>query len=141
MYGTVAKWQGRALQKLDQRFESARCLPSTNSPLYACRGIQITTPMIVGTARIFLYLPENYSLKDKRQDLKPLLARTMNQFHVAAAEVGENDNWQRAIIGIACVSSDSRHANEILSKVVNFVENNLREGGLEDYEIEILHLS
>jgi hypothetical protein len=25
--GTVAKWQGRALQKLDQRFESARCLP------------------------------------------------------------------------------------------------------------------
>jgi hypothetical protein len=96
--------------------------------------------MIVGTARISLYLPENYSLKEKRQDLKPLLARTMNQFHVATAEVGENDNWQRAIIGIACVSSDSRHANEILSKVVNFIENNLPEGGLEDYEIEILHL-
>src|SRR3982750_4067576 len=26
--------------------------------------------MIVGTARIAVYLPENYSLKDKRQDLK-----------------------------------------------------------------------
>ena len=97
--------------------------------------------MIVGTARISIYLPENYSLKDKRQDLKPLLARLMSQFHVTAAEVGENDNWQRAIVGVACVSSDARHANEVLSKVVNFVEANLREGGLEDYEIEIMHLS
>ncbi|MEO8287985.1 MAG: DUF503 domain-containing protein [Chloroflexota bacterium] len=97
--------------------------------------------MIVGTARITLYLPENYSLKDKRQDLKSILARVINQFHIAAAEVADHDNWQRATIGVACVSSDSRHANEILSKVVNFIENNLPQGGLEDYDIEILHLS
>jgi len=97
--------------------------------------------MIVGTARITLYLPENYSLKDKRQDLKSILARVINQYHVAAAEIADHENWQRATIGVACVSSDGRHANEILSKVVNFVENNLQQGGLEDYEIEILHLS
>jgi uncharacterized protein YlxP (DUF503 family) len=97
--------------------------------------------MIIGTARITLYLPENYSLKDKRQDVKSLLARVTNQFHIAAAEVADNDQWQRATIGIACVSSDSRHANEIISKVVNFIENNLPQGGLEDYEVEILHLS
>ena len=97
--------------------------------------------MIVGTVRITLYLPENYSLKDKRQDIRSLLARTANQFHVAAAEVGEHDNWQRSIIGIACVSSEARHADEILSKVVNFVEANLQEGGVEDYEIELIHVS
>jgi uncharacterized protein YlxP (DUF503 family) len=97
--------------------------------------------MIVGTARLVLYLPENYSLKDKRQDLRSILARTINQFHVAAAEIADQDNWQRATIGVACVSSDARHANEILSKVINFVENNLPQGGLDDYEIEILHLS
>ncbi len=97
--------------------------------------------MIVGTARISLYLPENYSLKDKRQDLKSILARVINQFHIAAAEIADHDNWQRAVIGVACVSSDARHANEILSKVVNFIENNLQQGALEDYEIEILHLS
>jgi uncharacterized protein YlxP (DUF503 family) len=96
--------------------------------------------MIIGTARITLFLPENYSLKDKRQDVKSILARTINQFHVAAAEVGENDNWQRAIIGVACVSSDARHANEIISKVVHFIEGHLPEGGVEDYEIEIVHL-
>lgn len=96
--------------------------------------------MIVGTARITLYLPENYSLKDKRQDLKSILARVINQFHIAAAEVADHENWQRATIGVACVSSEARHANEILSKVVNFIDNNLQQGGLEDYEIEILHL-
>jgi uncharacterized protein YlxP (DUF503 family) len=96
--------------------------------------------MIVGTARLVLYLPENYSLKDKRQDLRSIIARTINTFHIAAAEIADQDNWQRATIGVACVSSDARHANEILSKVINFVENNLPQGGLEDYEIEILHL-
>jgi uncharacterized protein len=96
--------------------------------------------MVIGTARITLFLPENYSLKDKRQDIKSLLARTINQFHVAAAEVGDHENWQRAVIGVACVSNDARHADEIMSKVVNFVEGNLQEGGLEDYEIEIVHM-
>lgn len=97
--------------------------------------------MIIGTAKITLFLPENYSLKDKRQDVKSILARTINQFHVAAAEVGENDNWQRAVLGIACVSTDVRHANEIVSKVVNFIEGRLPEGGIEDYEVEIVHLA
>jgi uncharacterized protein YlxP (DUF503 family) len=96
--------------------------------------------MVIGTARITLFLPENYSLKDKRQDLKSLLARTINQFHVAAAEVGDHENWQRSVIGVACVTNDARHANEIMSKVVNFVEGNLQEGGLEDFEIEIVHM-
>jgi uncharacterized protein YlxP (DUF503 family) len=97
--------------------------------------------MVIGTARVTIFLPENYSLKDKRQDVKSILARTINQFHVAAGEVGENDNWQRAVIGVACVSTDPRHANEIISKVVSYIENNLPEGGIEDYEVEILHLS
>ncbi len=96
--------------------------------------------MIVGTARITLYLPENYSLKDKRQDLRSLLARVINQFHVAAAEVGAQDNWQRAVLGIAYVSSDARHADEVLAKVVSFIEANLPEGGLEDFEIELIHM-
>jgi uncharacterized protein YlxP (DUF503 family) len=98
------------------------------------------TAMIIGTARVTIFLPENYSLKDKRQDVKSILARTINQFHVAAGEVGDHENWQRAVIGVACVSTDARHANEIISKVVNYIENNLPEGGIEDFEVEIVHL-
>jgi uncharacterized protein YlxP (DUF503 family) len=96
--------------------------------------------MIVGTARITLYLPENYSLKDKRQDVRSMLARVTNQFNVAAAEVGLHDEWTRAQIGIACVTTDSKHANEMLSRIVSFIEGNLQQGHLEDYELEIIHI-
>lgn len=96
--------------------------------------------MIIGTARITLYLPENYSLKDKRQDLRSLLARVITRFHVAAAEVDAQDNWQRAIIGVACVSADAKHADKVLANVVNFIETSLPQGGLEDYEIELIHI-
>lgn len=98
--------------------------------------------MIVGKVRLTLYLPENYSLKDKRQDLRSLLARVINQFHVSggATQVGAQDTWQSAVIGIAYVSSDARHADEVLAKVVSFIESNLPEGGLEDYEIELIHM-
>jgi uncharacterized protein YlxP (DUF503 family) len=96
--------------------------------------------MVIGTARVTLYLPENYSLKDKRHDVKSLLSRVINQFQVAAAEVGEHEQWTRAVLGIACVSTEARHANQVLSRVVSFIESNLQEGGLEDYEIEIIHL-
>ncbi len=96
--------------------------------------------MIVGTARITIYLPENYSLKDKRQDVKSLLARISNQFHIAASEVADHELWEIATIGVACVSTDARHANEIISKVVNWIDANLQEGHIQDYEIEIVHL-
>jgi len=96
--------------------------------------------MVIGTARITLYLPENYSLKDKRHDVRSLLAQVINTFHVSAAEVGELDSWTRAVLGVACVSNDARHANEVISKVVSFIESHLPEGGLEDYEVELVHL-
>jgi uncharacterized protein YlxP (DUF503 family) len=96
--------------------------------------------MVIGTARITLYLPENYSLKDKRHDVRSLLARLANEFRVSAAEVGDLDAWTRSTIGIAYVSNDARHANEVISKAVSFVEANLPEGGVEDYEVEIVHL-
>ncbi|HKP52467.1 MAG TPA: DUF503 domain-containing protein [Chloroflexia bacterium] len=96
--------------------------------------------MVIGTARITLYLPENYSLKDKRHDVRSLLAQVINSFHVSAAEVGELDSWTRAVLGVACVSNDARHANEVINKVVNFIETRLPEGGIEDYEVELVHL-
>jgi uncharacterized protein YlxP (DUF503 family) len=96
--------------------------------------------MVIGTGRITLYLPENYSLKDKRHNIRSLLAQIVNTFRVSAAEVGELDNWTRSILGIAVVSNDTRHANEVISKVVSFVESHLPEGGVEDYEVEMVHM-
>jgi len=94
--------------------------------------------MNVGVCKINLRLPENSSLKGKRQVLKSITTRVRNKFNVSVAEIDNHDRWQLATIGICCVSNDNRYTNEILSKVVNFVINGHFEVEILDYEIEIL---
>ncbi len=69
-----------------------------------------------------LHLPEAGSLKDKRQVSRSLSARIHNTFNVAVAEVEDQDLWQRLTLAFCCVSTDASHANEIVSKVVEFVQ-------------------
>lgn len=78
--------------------------------------------MIVGMLLIELRLPGNHSLKGKRQVVKSLIARLHNRYNVAAAEVENNDRWQVATLGVACVSNNAVHARAILEKVASFVE-------------------
>ncbi len=96
--------------------------------------------MHVGVCQIKLRLPENSSLKGKRQILKSITSRIKNKFNVAVAEVGDNEAWQLATIGICCISNDGRHANQILSNVVDFVVDSHFDVEMLDYETEILTL-
>ena len=84
------------------------------------------------------HLPESNNLKVKRQVARSLTARIRNQFNVAVAEVDDNDLWQRLTLGICCVSNDSAHANEMLSRVVSFVEAFRSDLVLLDYETEVI---
>ena len=84
------------------------------------------------------HLPESTNLKSKRQIAKSLTARLRNQFNVAVAEVDHNDLWQRLTIGICCVSNDTAHAHEMISKVVSFVEEFHSDLVLLDYETEVI---
>ena len=94
--------------------------------------------MNVGVCKINLRLPENLSLKGKRQVLKSIITRIRNKFNVSVAEVDNHDLWQLATIGVCCVSNDNRFTNEVLSKVADFVINSRFEVEILDYEIEIL---
>ena len=94
--------------------------------------------MNIGVCKINLRLPENSSLKGKRRVLKSMMARIRNKFDVAVAEVGDNEVWQLATIGICYISNDRRHANQVLSKVVDFVVSSRFEVEILDYEIEFL---
>lgn len=93
--------------------------------------------MIIGVCRVVLHLPEAHSLKDKRHVVKSILARVHNQFNVSAAEVEDQDLWQRAVIGIAVATNDSQHANQVLSNVVNFIANANHTAEMTDYQIDI----
>jgi len=94
--------------------------------------------MNVGVCKVRLRLPENLSLKGKRQVLKSITTRVANKFNVSVAEVDDHDLWQLATLGICCVSNNKRHANEVLSKVVDFIVGGRFEIEVLDYEIEIL---
>ena len=94
--------------------------------------------MHIGVCRLMTHLPESSSLKAKRQVARSLTTRLRNQFNVAVAEVDDNDLWQRLTLGVCCVSNDSAHANEMLSRVVSFVENSREDLVLLDYETEII---
>ena len=94
--------------------------------------------MNVGIVRVSLRLPENMSLKGKRQVLKSITSRVRNKFDVAVAEVDDNESWRLATVGICCISNNKRHSNEVLSRVVNFIEGARFEAEILDYEIEII---
>jgi len=94
--------------------------------------------MNVGVCRIDLEFPASHSLKDKRKVLRSIVARVQSRFNVAIAEVDRNDSWQVATLGVTCVSNDPRHANEMLSKVVNFIQGCREEVVMADYQAEML---
>jgi len=92
--------------------------------------------MNVSVCRIELRLPENHSLKGKRQVIKSIIARLQNRFKVSVAEVDNQGLWQLSTLGIACVSNRRRHADETLSNVVKFIVQHYPEVELLRSEIE-----
>ena len=94
--------------------------------------------MNIGVCKIELRLPENLSLKGKRGVLKSITTRIRNKFNVSVAEVDDQNLWQLATLGICCVSNDGRYTNEVLSKVVDFIEGSRFEIEVLNYQIEIL---
>ena len=94
--------------------------------------------MHIGVCRISAHLPVATNLKEKRQVVRSLTARLRNQFNVAVAEVDHNDLWQRVTIGVCCISNDTPHAHEMMSKIVSFVEEFSDDLVLLDYETELI---
>ena len=91
----------------------------------------------VALGMVELYLPDVGSLKDKRHVLKGLKEKVRARFEVSVAEVDHQDVWQRATLAVAYVSADARHANTVISKAMDFIEDNVA-GRVLDTSVEIL---
>ena len=94
--------------------------------------------MHLGVGRIMLHLPDSGGLKDKRRISRSLSTRIRNTFNVAIAEVEAQELWKRLTFAVCCVSTDAYHANQMISKIVDFVQNSDRDFELLDYETEII---
>ena len=94
--------------------------------------------MVVGVCRLAFSLPGNASLKGKRSVVRRIVDRTRAKFNAAVAEVADLDAHRRAVIGVAVVSNDSRHANSMLDHISTFMAG-ISEAIVTERTLEILH--
>lgn len=87
--------------------------------------------MIIGICNIKIRIFQASSLKEKRQIIKSLMGRLKSRFNISIAEVGLNDSWQTAEIAFTLVTNNSKHANEVISKVIYFIDGDSRVEILE----------
>jgi uncharacterized protein YlxP (DUF503 family) len=81
-------------------------------------------------------IPGCQSLKEKRSAIQPLISRVRKEFNVSLSEVGLQDIWQNAWIGIVCVSNDSVHNSQVLQEVLQFSESNFPNLEILEHHIE-----
>lgn len=88
--------------------------------------------------KLRLLMPENSSLKDKRRVVKSITTRVRDKFNVSIAEIEDQDRWQIATLGIACISRDGKFVQELLARVRDFILDSKFEARILDEEIEII---
>jgi uncharacterized protein YlxP (DUF503 family) len=95
--------------------------------------------VVIGVCQIDLFIHGNASLKGKRRVLRQIIDRVKSRYNVSISEVGDNDLWQRAKLGLSVVGNDSRHINSSLDNVIHFIDAvNIAE--VIHSEIEIIHM-
>ena len=78
--------------------------------------------MIVGAAAVEIHIHGSQSLKSKRGVVRSIARRVRNRFNLSVAEVGGQDTWQLAVIGLSTVSGDRRKARSELERALAFIE-------------------
>ncbi|MGZ4674171.1 MAG: DUF503 domain-containing protein [Ilumatobacteraceae bacterium] len=77
--------------------------------------------MFVLALEVDLHIGHAQSLKDKRGVVRSIIDGAQHRYHVAAAEVGDHDLWQRAQLGFAAISNSQQHTTEVIDEVSRFV--------------------
>lgn len=77
--------------------------------------------MFTGTLALDLLLGDVRSLKQKRSVVRPVVAGLRRTFEVSAAEVGDQDLYRRALVGVSVVAADAGHCREVLDACERWV--------------------
>jgi len=94
--------------------------------------------MVVGVLQVVLHLEAVQGLKEKRSIVQRLLARIRNRYPVSAAEVGDQELWRSARLGIVMVSS----SEPLVAAHLDRIEEDIEASGLAEIlsaEVEYIH--
>ena len=81
--------------------------------------------MVTVSVLLTLYIPGAQSLKEKRAVVRSLVDRLRTRRRLSSAEVGLQDELQRARIGFAGVSGDLATARRLADEARRFVDDEL----------------
>ncbi len=95
--------------------------------------------MIVGAAVVELHVHASQSLKQKRGVVRSIVQRLRNRFNIAVAEVGGQDTWQRAVLGITTTGIDRTQVRGVLTRILVFIDD-LHLAEVTNSDIEVLEL-
>ncbi len=87
--------------------------------------------------RLELRIPAAQSLKQKRRDLKRLIAQLSRDFSVSVAEVDHHELWQRATLGLAVVAPQAGQLERLVAAIERQVRSN---GEIELLQVEVSYL-
>ena len=93
--------------------------------------------MVVGISRVEIFLPENHSLKEKRQATKRIVERTRQKFNVSIMEIDRTNLWQRASIAFSVVGSGRDIVERMIENIHTYIES-MYIGKVIDTKTEIL---
>jgi len=78
--------------------------------------------MLVGSCLVDMRLKGVKTLKNKRSIIKKLVNRTSKNFNVSIAEFGKQDISDRADIGFSVISTERKHLDSQIDKIINHME-------------------
>jgi len=95
--------------------------------------------MIVGASVVEIYLHGCHSLKAKRGVVRSIVRRVRNRFNISVAEVGGQDTWQRAVLGLAASGGERAAVRALLDRAHDFIEE-LHLAEVRNVDVEIVDL-
>lgn len=95
--------------------------------------------MIVGAAAVEIHIHGSQSLKQKRGVVRSISQRVRNRFNLSVAEVGGQDRWQFAVLGLSAAGSDARVVRGVLERALDFIEE-LHLAEVLNADVEIVQL-
>jgi uncharacterized protein len=93
--------------------------------------------MVIGVLRVRLLIAHANSLKDKRSVIKKTVHRLRTHYNCAVAEVGDNDIWRSAILGIVTVYAQKDQVESLFSTILHDLET-AADFEIVEQDIEIL---
>lgn len=78
--------------------------------------------VIIGTIELDCRLEGCRSLKEKRARLRSVIDRVRRRHNASIAEIGDQNLWGNAVLGIAIAASSSISAERELGRIIEGVE-------------------